>query len=189
MANLVYKQQLPKITSVRFNAQQFYDFSHRVFDDAIVAANQFIAWEATVFAVHVYLDADPSLNIAGFYEKLASVQATKQQIVDIYNEALRLKSEWDSNLSVAEKYVQQLKSVLIYQPEISAKKNKELQEAAMYANCPEVFDFYTFCESTVTWMKAVLTAFDRKLDVVESANANLARQINVTELLSMRGLL
>ncbi len=189
MGNIVVKKKLPEFESTRFRASEFEKFSSDAYIDAIDAGNIFSTWEQELSDLSIKLDKDPTLNLFNFYPKLEEVQARKERVIQILSEALSIKAMWESNLSVAYRFVLQIRGHLSSLPEVNGKKNKELQEALMYEKFPEVFDFYSFCEATLDWIKTMITVFDKKLELVESANTNLARQINVTELLSMKGLI
>ena len=191
MPNLIKHEPLPEgvIHLLNFNVDRFVQVSNEAFSDSILISEVFISWDKELQGVAIKLDKDPTINIHGFFSKLEEIQAHKDRIVSILTQALAIKAQWESYFVTADKFLKQAKSQLSSLEEVSGKKNKELQEALMYSKFPPVFDFYTFCDSTLSWIKTMILIFDKRLDLIDSANLNLNRQINVTELLSTRGLI
>ena len=191
MPNLILYEPLPEgvIHLLNLNVDRFAQVSDEAFSDAILISVLFDSWDKELQSVEVKLDKDPTINIHGFFAKLEEIQAHKDRTIAILTQALGIKARWEAYLVTADKFLKQAKSQLSSLEEVSGKKNKELQEAMMYSKFPPVFDFYTFCDSTLSWIKTMILIFDKRLDLIDSANLNLNRQINVTELLSTRGLI
>jgi len=186
---VVSKQPAGLYVASSYNEDAFQQFNATVFEYGIDTREQFDGWEVLMDAIKLSLDADPTLNLSSFYEKLQLAQEKKNDIVEIMTQALAYKANWESHLAVAEMYVRKLKSELSQLAEVRVLKNKELQEALMYSKRPDVLDCHAYCKAIFNWVETMIKVFDKKLDLIDSANLNINRQINVTELLTYKGLL
>jgi hypothetical protein len=162
-----------KFAIPEFNEEEFSQFSEIVFSSGLQTADAFMDWDIRVRDVHMTLMVDPSLNLPGFWAQLQEVQEKKNALVEIMMSALVQKGDWEGFVSSAERYSRQVRAKLV-------------QDATVKA---DVFDVQHYCESTLVLVKTMLSAFDKKLDLLESANLNINRQITVAELLTYRGLL
>jgi hypothetical protein len=178
-----------KFAIPEFNEEEFSQFSEIVFSSGLQTADAFVEWEIRVTDVRMTLMVDPSTNLPGFWAQLQEVQEKKNGLVEIMMAALVQKGDWEGFVSSAERYGRQVRAKLVQDATVKAMKNKELQEARMYDMRADVFDVQHYCESTLVLVKTMLSAFDKKLDLLESANLNINRQITVAELLTYRGLL
>jgi len=172
-----------------FDEEGFAKFNGSVFLIGLQTADKFVAWEAQVMDVRMSLMADPSLNLPGFWLQLQEVQEKKNDLVSIVMRALLEKAEWESIVGRADRYVRQVRAKLIQDATVKAMKNKEMQEARMYDLRADVFDAQSYCASTLLLVKTMISSFEKQLDLLDSANLNINRQIQVAELLSYKGLL
>jgi uncharacterized Fe-S cluster-containing protein len=185
----VIKKQEPVFQVRSFDDEEFQRFNSNVFESAIVTREMFEEWENTLDSIELKLDADPTVNLSSFYEKLQLAQEKRNEIITILTKALSYKAMWDSYVSVAEKYVRKLKSELSQLEEVRILKNKELQESKMYSKRSDVFDCLSYCSSISDWVDTMVKVFDMKLNLIDQANLNINRQITVTEMLTYKGLL
>jgi len=185
----VIVKQAPQFQVRSFNEEEFQGFNSTIFEAAIITREQFEEWEDILDDIELKLDADPTINLSSFYEKLQMAQEKRNEIVGIMVKALADKANWESYVAVAEKYVRKLKSELSQSDDVKNLKNKELQESKMYSQRPDIFDCLAYCNAVSDWVETMVKVFDKKLDLIDSANLNINRQITVTELLTYKGLL
>jgi len=169
------------------NLSEFDSFFETILEYGKYTKNQFNEYYDKLSKIYLQLDNDPTINLANFYEKLKIAQDTKSIVIDVMMGALSIKASWQAYVSVAEKYLREFKSNSLSL--VKDLKNKDLQEAKIYSLNPKIFDCYNYCESMLDYVETMLKVFDLKLDLVESFNLNINRQITVTELLSYKGLL
>ena len=169
--------------------EQFARFSAGVFASGLETAEQFVDWESEVSAIRMDLMADPSTNLPVFWAQLQEVQTKRNELVEIVMRALWYKGVWEASVGSAERYVRQARAKLMADATVRAMKNKEMQEARMYDLRADVFDVLSYCQSTLLLVKTMLTSFDKQLELLDSANLNINRQITVAELLTYKGLL
>lgn len=172
-----------------FEEDEFAQFSDSVFFAGLQTADQFVEWEAQIVDVRMTLMADPSINLPVFWTQLQEVQEKKNDMVSIVMRALLEKAKWEAYVGRSERYGRQVRAKMVQDATVKAMKNKEMQEARMYDLRPDVFDVQSYCASTLLLVKTMISSFEKQLELLDSANLNINRQIVVAELLSHKGLL
>jgi hypothetical protein len=173
-----------------FDEQQFSDFAAQVGEMGVHAATLWSGWEARMMSMEkMYLLEDPSTNLPAFWAQLEEVQRKKNDVVDIITAALFEKARWESKVASGANYVRHVRAKLVSDATVKAMKNKDMQEARMHDLRPDIFDMYEYCVQMLTVLKTIIQGFDKQLDLLDSANLNINRQIVVTELLTYKGLL
>jgi hypothetical protein len=173
-----------------FDEVAFESFCDKVSEAGENAQIVWNVWEDQISGMdQMNLMADPSTNLPVFWAQLEEVQRRKNEVVTIIMGALFEKSKWESLLGTASTHLRHARAKLVSDPTVKAMKNKDMQEARMHDLRPDIYDMHEYCTQMLAVLKTIIQAFDKKLELLDSANLNINRQITVAELLSYKGLL
>jgi dTDP-4-amino-4,6-dideoxygalactose transaminase len=135
-------------------------------------------------SVTIVLDADPvKEGLASINRKIAEIQAQKERIGALYVEAIKNKSEAEILLEAKKgEHGRQLDELLFTDEDVKSQKSAELRKAAANVKTKDLVVAMAYAEldqqKADTYYKCVQQVYGH----LESANANLSRQISVIQM-------
>jgi len=130
----------------------------------------------------IFLDEHPQEALAEFNLQYAHVQGYLSRLTDIIIRMYREKGEWQRMMHEANTlYRKERQRILASDITIKALRNKELQEANLHEQIPEVVDAKEYIENVIDDLELLIKIAEEKKQDLDRANVNLSRQQKIVE--------
>ncbi len=128
------------------------------------------------------LDPNPDIDIAIFNEKYSYVQSHHNRVCKILSELKKEYKTWQTFLGEARiLYKKARNNILTNNKELQKLKNRDLQEAALQEEIPDLVDLVDRLEIIVNELKEEIGIVTLKADLIDKANTNINRQQKIVE--------
>lgn len=128
------------------------------------------------------LDPNPDIDIALFNEKYAYIQSHHNRVCKVLSNLKQEYKVWQTFFGEAKiLYKKARNNILNNNKEIQKLRNKELQEASLQEQIPDLIDLVDKLEIIVDEMKEEIDIVTLKKDLLDKANTNINRQQKIVE--------
>jgi hypothetical protein len=138
-------------------------------------------------SIKVMLKENPESDITEFNNLYSFVQSHVSRVAEIYISLLREKGVWQRYKARSKRlYRKASNRLLTSREDIKSLRNKELQEAKVQEEVPELADLEEMIDGIIDDLDLMIDIVKEKKEELDKANTNLSRQQKVVE--SMIGL-
>jgi hypothetical protein len=138
-------------------------------------------------SIKVMLKENPESDITEFNNLYSFVQSHVSRVAEIYISLLREKGVWQRYKARSKRLYRKARNrLLTTREDIKSLRNKELQEAKVQEEVPELADLEELIDSVIDDLDLMIDIVKEKKEELDKANTNLSRQQKVVE--SMIGL-
>lgn len=127
------------------------------------------------------LEAHPEEDLAGFNELYAAVQGNLNRATSIIISIYQEKAVWQKFQQRVATIYRKKRTFFMSQDTTKVLKNKELQEAAVHEQMPEVVSLKEIIENTIENLELLIDIVEERRDNLDKLNTNLSRQQKIVE--------
>lgn len=129
----------------------------------------------------ITLEEDPSKNLTLLNTKIAKIDAQKSRVGYIVNLAVHNENDLEMFVKEAHRIRDREWAKLLMSPLVKAFTSKELREAAANVQMNDIEEFVTDLDASYSRAKSFTRMAQNTLDMLESTNKNISRQVTIIQ--------
>lgn len=150
------------------------DIKNRVFD--------FQGELDEIRSITVELSSSPEESLDEFNNQYALLTAYVHRVASILIEVYAEKSYWQEFKSRSNSLYWRARNYLLtHREDIKKLRNKELQEASVHQEIPELVRISDYVDRKLQTLDTLISIFKEKKEALDKANSNISRQQKVVE--------